>query len=121
MGQELYKHLAAVLPLVEPDLLAELKTAAQTLEGEFLGEDGRRTVNIDPGLLSAGRFVLATTKDRGHRIPIGKGIYAEVTLLYVKGEYVPLPWTYADFSSDTYRGVLKEERRGYLRQLREFS
>ncbi len=56
-------------------------------------EGGDRTLNLDPGLLSLSRFALATTKDGSHRIPLRDGIYAEVTLVYERGGFHPLPWT----------------------------
>ncbi len=117
MGSDLQKHFATIKKLVQPDELAGIKDVSNRIESE-LTIDGSRTVNLDPGLLSSTRLVLATTKDRGHRIPIGKGLYGEVTLIFMRGEFQPLPWTYADFSTLEYRTLLKDIRRAYLSQLR---
>jgi hypothetical protein len=65
-----------------------------------------------------GRFVLATTKDFAHRIPLHDGIYAEVTLLYRNKDYVPLPWTYPDYRSRAYRDELLRARARYRKQLK---
>jgi len=112
MGGRLRRGFYSYPRLVDPPLLAELKLWTNELEKRF-SADGRRLYNIDPGLLSLGRFCLATTKDRSHRIPLGKGIFAELTLLFERGEWRPLPWTYADWRSAEYRAVLDELRRRY--------
>ena len=78
-----------------------IKRETNDIEDRFR-EQGLRKVNLDPGLLSLPRFVLATTKDNAHRIPLEGGIYAEITLLFGKGTFRPLPWTYPDFRSENY-------------------
>jgi len=112
MGSPLRRGFLSYPRLVDPALLAELKLWTNELELRF-SVDGRRLFNIDPGLLSLGRFCLATTKDRSHRIPLGKGIFAELTLIYERGEWRPLPWTYADWRSAEHRALLEELRRRY--------
>ena len=54
---------------------------------EVITQDGGRRVNLDPGLLSLANLILATTKNRSHRIPLFDGIYAELTLLYAKKQF----------------------------------
>ncbi|MGE0759536.1 MAG: DUF4416 family protein, partial [Pirellulaceae bacterium] len=41
-----------------------------------------RPLNLDPGYLTEAKLVLATTKDRDHRIYVRDGIFAEVTLAF---------------------------------------
>jgi hypothetical protein len=112
MGAGLRRGFLSFGRLVDPSRLAELKLWTNELEARLARGGGRR-VNIDPGLISLGRFSLATTKERSHRIPLEKGIYAELTLVYEKGEFLPLPWTYADWASPEYRAVLAELRERY--------
>ena len=57
-------------------------------------------MNVDPGYVAPSRLVLATTKDYSHRIYIGNGIYAEVTLIFRKGTWTPLDWTYPDYRTE---------------------
>ena len=86
----------------------------------WLGEAGgarRRSVNLDPGMLTLGRLMLASTKDNAQRIPLRDGIYAEITLLYRKGKFEALPWTYPDYRSAAYHDVLLNLRARYKRQL----
>ena len=78
-----------------------------------------RPLNLDPGHLSLGKFLLATTKDQAHRIYLREGIYAEVTLRYQEGAFEPWPWTYADYREPGVRAFLKEAREFYRRRLRE--
>jgi hypothetical protein len=82
-----------------------------TREIEYqLSEHEKRTVNLDPGYLTLAKVVLASTKNYSHRIFIGKGIYAEVTLIYKKGQYRPHLFTYMDYASDTVRGIFEQAR-----------
>ncbi|MGA2381317.1 MAG: DUF4416 family protein [Spirochaetia bacterium] len=51
-------------------------------------------------------------------VPLADGIYAEITLLYSKGSFRALGWTYPDFRSSVYLDVLNEIRSLYKVQLR---
>jgi len=59
--------------------LAEIKLAANRFEEEFAAEaklPEMRPLNIDPGYLTLGKLVLASTKDFTHRIYLNRGIFA---------------------------------------------
>jgi hypothetical protein len=117
MGGRPTRNFLSFPRLVDPGDLAAIKIWTNALELS-LATGGRRKINLDPGLLSLSRFALATTKDRPHRIPLSDGIYAEVTLIYERGDYRPLPWTYPDWASEEYRSLLRTLRarlRGELR------
>ena len=47
---------------------------------------GDRKVNIDPCLISHGKFIMATTKGASFRVPIRDGIYADLSLVYSNGQ-----------------------------------
>jgi hypothetical protein len=79
---------------------------------------GRRTANIDPGYLLLERLVLATGKNYSHRIYIGRGIYADLTLIYRDGAYRALPWTYPDYAGEPLRRFLTAVRRKYAFDIR---
>ncbi len=107
MGRPLFRRVFSFLELVEQTFLADAKTITNGIEEKY-SRNGLRRVNIDPGYLLLERFVLATGKNYSHRIYIGKGIYADLTLLYTDGEYRKLPWTYPDYASeDMIRYLLK--------------
>lgn len=118
MGSELTRYFFAFKELVSPDLLAGIKQTTNLIERRHADEEAR-TVNLDPGLLSLERFVLASTKDNGRRIPLRDGIYAEITLIYHHGDFHPVEWTYPDFASREYRDLLEALRERYRTQLKQ--
>jgi len=69
-----------------------------------------RPLNLDPGLVQLGKFLLASTKDQGHRIFLRDGIFAEVTLRFHAGAFEPWPWTYADYREPEVLRFLGEAR-----------
>ncbi len=118
MGRPLARWFLTFERLVSPETLAAAKLSCNLLEAE-LAEAGARTFNLDPGLLTLARFVLATTKESAHRIPLADGIYADLTLKYEKGAFRPLPWTYPDYRSEAYLGLFADMRRRLREQLRK--
>jgi hypothetical protein len=113
MGQGIRRQTAGFLNLVEPGSLAAIKLRANEIE-TGLSLDGKRKVNIDPGFLSLENFILATGKNFTHRIYLRDGIYADLTLIYNKGAYRPLPWTYPDCREPEFLhclGVLRKKLR----------
>jgi len=116
MGPELRRRFYAFSRLIAPEELVALKHRAQAVEAAFR-VGGKRRVNIDPGYLSLAKLVLATTKDNVHRIYLGDGVYAEVTLYFRKGHFHPWPWTYPDYASPEYRAIFARIRELYRAQL----
>jgi len=122
MGAGLLKQLVAFAPLTDPSEVVEAKLASNRWEQDYAaahlgggtGHSESRPVNIDPGYVSQAKLVLATTKDRDHRIYLRDGIYAEVTLHYRGGNWKPHPWTYADYQTSGYAAFLTRCR-DYLR------
>ena len=100
MGDDLKRKFFAFEKPIERDQLADLKIWTNRLEekhGKKSGDFVFRKVNLDPGILTPANLVLATTKDYSHRVYLKDGIFAEVTLMYRKKNFVPLPWTYPDY------------------------
>jgi hypothetical protein len=112
MGGPLFRRVVSFARFVDQETLAEIKLCTNALEEAF-SREGRRRVNIDPGLLLHSRFVLASAKDYTHRIYIGKGIYADLTLTYRDGAYRALPWTFPDYSDKGMIDFLTDARRRY--------
>ena len=112
MGTPITRFFISFLRLVNPGTLARIKVDTNRLESRFC-EEGRRKVNLDPGLLNLSRFVLASSKDGSHRVPLSDGVFAEVTLMYEKGSYRPLEWTYPDYRSEETLKILEDIRRLY--------
>jgi len=118
MGWPLHRCFVSFERLVPADRLAEIKLETNRVEERYL-EDGRRRVNVDPGLISAERLVLATGKNYVHRIYLSKGIYADLTLLYKRKCFRSLPWTYPDYGSPETVAAFNGIRERYMNQLRE--
>jgi hypothetical protein len=122
MGKDLRKQFFAFRDLIAPERLADFKQSTNALEDEIAsgGEYAEaRPINLDPGLLELGKFLLATTKDQSHRVYLRDGIFAEVTLRYHAGAFKPWPWTYADYRLPCVHAFLQEARDYYRQRLRE--
>jgi hypothetical protein len=117
MGPGIQRLFVSFMGLVDPTTLAAVKAETNALEDTFR-EQGNRTVNLDPGLLNLSRFILASTKDSSHRIPLSGGMYAEITLVFEHGSFRPVEWTYPDYRSPGYISILNEIRGLYRAQVR---
>ena len=116
VGGEAIRRIFSFERLVEPDRQAEIKTFTNELELKLSDDGVNRKVNLDPGFLSHGRLMLATTKKTGFRIPLSDGIYTELTLFYARGRWQKLPWTYRDYQSVRVQSFLAEVRKRFLEQ-----
>ena len=126
MGRPLVRTWISLEGLVGQEELKEFKLKTQGIETD-LSVRGNRRVNLDPGLLTSSKLLLASTKDFAHRIYLGEGIYAEVTLSYRKGTgFTPLDWTFPDYRLpevleffDSVRAQYREELRNLGRNSEE--
>lgn len=117
MGSPLYRRLLVFRELIQQDDLADVKRQTNAIEDRH-ARGGRRSVNIDPGYLLRERFVLATGKNFSHRIYIGQGMFADLTLIYESGGYRPLEWTYPDYADTVMRAYLGLVRRKLVEDLK---
>lgn len=118
MGPDLCKQFVASSRLVDPGELPALKLQANGWEDEYraLSQHAEaRPLNIDPGYITEAKLVLASTKDRDHRIYLSQGIFAEVTLHFARGVWQTRPWTYPDYQRADYHAFFTRCRE-YLRQ-----
>jgi len=91
--------------------LPDWKLAAVDVEGRSRSP---RIVNIDPGYVDGARLVLASTKDHAHRIYLRDGIFAEVTMRFRFGKWMPFDYTFPDFASGVYDKFLSAARESWL-------
>ncbi len=117
MGDPLFRRVVVFKELIRQSALAKIKLATNLLEKQW-ETNGKRSLNIDPGYLLLSRFILATGKDYSHRIYIGSGIYGDLTLVYKKGEFQTLEWSYPDYASAEMHDFLEEVRGKYSQDLR---
>ena len=113
MGYPLARRMFAFKQLIEQSELASIKNATNQIEQTY-APAGKRGANIDPGYLLHERFVLASGKNFSHRIYIGLGIYADLTLIYQKGSFQKLAWTYPDYADQTVLTFLGQVRSKYV-------
>lgn len=113
MGTGLIKRFLVLEPIVSADCLPDVKRFTIGLE-EQLATSGKypepRPLNLDPGLIQLGKFLLASTKDQAHRIFLKDDIFAEVTLRFEAGAFEVWPWTYADYREPAVREFLGQAR-----------
>jgi len=117
MGEGLKKIFVVLERLISPIFLVNFKYWAFDFERRYM-EQGNRKINIDPGLLSSEKFILSTGKNYAHRIYLGKGVWAEVTLIFQKGSFRVLPWTYPDYATQFSIDFWNNARQLYLDILR---
>lgn len=109
MGRPLKRLFISFQKLISEERLADIKVDTNSLE-ERLSAKGKRRINIDPGFLSPGKLILATTKNYNHRVYLKKGIFAEVTIFYKKDGFHPWPWSYPDYQSKEYLDIFNTIR-----------
>lgn len=117
IGSPLHRRLYSFKSLVGQQDLASVKITTHQIEQAY-SQSGRRRVNIDPGYMLHERFVLASGKNFTHRICIGDGIYADLTLIYQKGNFQRLPWTYPDYADNGMLKFLEQVRSKYIWDVR---
>ena len=103
MGRDLTKVIVAVEAFADPAGLADWKHETNAWESEYAklsDHDVKRPLNMDSGYLSQAKLVLATTKDRDHRIYLRDGIFAEVTLNYVGKRWIHHRWSYPSYRTE---------------------
>lgn len=122
MGDELKKTLVAFDGFVDPANLADWKLQTNDWETELakgLGYPESRPLNLDPGYMTQAKLVLATTKDRDHRIYLRDGMFAEVTLTYVGKQWQHHRWSYPSYRTDEVAQFANDCRRRLRTHLRE--
>ena len=135
MGSPLFRRFVSFERPAGPEALIEAKLLTNEIEREFAARLGslapgavpdvdlarlsgkeipppspRRPINLDPGYVESSKLVLASMKNFSHRLYLGRGVYGEVTLLYHKGRWDALPWTFPDYASGRYHPFLTAVR-----------
>ena len=122
MGTDLKKVLFCFESLVDPAALIDFKLLTNQWEAEyragFTGPEPR-PLNLDPGYVTEAKLILASTKDRDHRIYLDRGVFAENTLYYRGDRWQKRRWTYPDYQRADYHGFLMRCREYYRRKKRE--
>lgn len=114
MGSELTKTLIASEGFQDPAGLADWKHLTNRWEASYAAQSDHpepRPLNLDPGYITQAKLVLATTKDRDHRIYLRDGMFAEVTLTYVAKRWQHHRWSYPSYRTEEVASFAHECRR----------
>jgi hypothetical protein len=120
-GENILRQFVSIEKLIDPGKLSKIKHKTNKLEQKLARQpisDLPRPVNLDPGVIEPSKLILATTKNYSHRIYIGGKIYAEVTLIFDKGTWRPLSYTYPDYKQNCYHDFFNKIRTRLLEQLK---
>ncbi len=125
MGSPLWRQFVSFSRPVQPDTLAAAKVATNRIEAEFTARlaghqtpvrvlldksQPARPINLDVGYVDESKLILASMKNFSHRIYLDMGVYAELTLMYHKGRWDALAWTFPDYASGRYHPFLTQVR-----------
>jgi hypothetical protein len=119
MGATICRQIISFDDLINPGKLAQIKINCNAIEDE-LALNGQRKVNLDPGYLDYDKFVLGSAKYNSHKIYLDLGIYADLTMRYERGAYIPSSYAFPDFKSGQYNDAFLSIRARYKGQLRRF-
>ncbi len=118
MGPGLGRVIVTFSELIKREELVEIKIFTNKLEKVFSFEN-KRTINIDPGYIAQEHIILATGKGFSHRPYLGRGVYADLALIYVNDDFKRLEWTYPDYGSNEMIELFRKLRHDYASQLKE--
>lgn len=117
MGKNISRKFISFKDLINPEDLPDIKITSNNMEEKFLNSNNTRLINIDPGYISLGKLILATTKNQQHRIYLQKGIFAEVTLRYKNKTFREWEWTYPDYKTPVYINIFNKIREIFYNQI----
>jgi hypothetical protein len=117
MGETILRQWVCTHNLFFVPQLVEIKRSTHQIELQrCIGM--KRTVNIDPGYVTANKVVRATSRDAAHRLYMNRGIYVESVLIAEDAKvFSPWPWTDADFRTETADRFFHDVRNAFMRQL----
>ncbi|MDY7000592.1 MAG: DUF4416 family protein [Thermodesulfobacteriota bacterium] len=116
LGTPITRRVLGFEELKPQDRLPEIKLATNALEEKYAHEN-KRIFNLDPGFITLERLVLATGKDFTHRIYLGRGIRADLTLIFTGKGWQKLPWTFPDYAGPELQAHLTRLRDAYKQEI----
>lgn len=116
MGLPLFKLYTFAKSLMEDIDILYLKEQTMKIEKLF-SINNNRVFNIDPGYINKQHLILASSKERGARIHIGKHIFLEMEYIYLFKEFKHFFWTYKDYKQKEVKAFFEQARKYYLKLL----
>lgn len=117
LGVPIFRRLISFANLVPMEELPAIKLWTNQVEQAHTSLKGQRQMNLDPGLVTFERLVLATGKNFTHRIYLSQGIWADLTLIFQKGIWQDLPWTFPDYAGPVLKEHLTKIRLAYAEKI----
>ena len=117
MGWPIHRLFWSFEKLINPKEIAKIKIECNEVEDQLAIKKNRK-VNLDPGYMDYDKIVLASAKYNWQKIYLDYGIFADLTLRYEKGKYIPFPWSFPDFKEGHYNKMLLRIREIYKLQLK---
>lgn len=99
MGEGLKRIIYFSDTQFEREKIVEAKKWAVEFEKKFSFKN-KRSINIDPGLLTLENMILSTGKPYSHRIYLSDGVYADLNYIYRNQTFNSLEWTYPDYAHE---------------------
>ncbi len=121
LGPNALRQFVSLEKLIDPGKLAKIKHTTNKIEQKLVRSlklPLPRPVNLDPGVIEPSKLILATTKNFSHRIYIGNKMFAEVTLIYEKGNWRQFDYTYPDYKELHYQDFFTKVRTRLMEQLK---
>lgn len=100
MGRKQKKRYVVFERLFDRPGLADARLFTQKLE-QRLSKRGKRFVNIDPGYMTKDAIVLASLKERGHKIYLGRGVFADLQAIFGRNELRAFEYTFEDLKANS--------------------
>ncbi len=116
LGTPITRRLVAFERLRALEELADIKLFTNALEWKYR-EGERRKINLDPGFITLHNLVLATGKKFAHRIYLREGIWADLTLVWQKKQWIDFAWTFPDYADRDMKMRLTKLRQSYKYKL----
>lgn len=116
LGTPIERRLVSFEALRPLDELADIKQFTNSLEIRH-ATDEKRLFNLDPGFVTLQSLVLATGKKFSHRIYLKDGIWADLTMIWQKKQWVDFPWTFPDYAGEDMKSRLTKLRLSYKSML----
>ena len=116
MGENLLRRFLSFDKKIDRSALVDLKVVCDKIEmslSDVVDDYYFRTVNIDPGILTTSNIVIASHHETNYNVYIRDGVFAEIALIYGRGEYRRLPWTNPDYCSDESINFFKRVRESF--------
>jgi len=117
MGWPIHRLFLSFEELINPKEISRIKIECNEIEDQLTVNDNRK-VNLDPGYMDYDKLVLASAKYNWQKIYLDYGIFADLTLRYEKGKYLPFPWSFPDFKEGHYNKMLLRIREIYKLQMK---